>query len=294
MRQLGILQALLSGICFGFLGIFGKEAYALGLKSGEFLSFRFLIAALAMGLVLKVFAPHRIAIGKGKALRCAFLGIFGYAVFSSCFFAALEGLSASLTVLLLYTYPVIVTLGAWALFREKPTPIQLVALPIVAVGLAALVWGELEVRSTFSLLLGFLSAVFYSVYILASSRWLKGVDSFGATFYVMLAAGLTVSVFHLRPSTFPIPPDGWLVVSGAAILSTLLAMSLFLAALGKLGNSQASLLSTAEPVTGVALAALFLGERPMPLQWVGGALIVGGMLLVGYSQRQGRRQASQG
>ena len=47
--------------------------------------------------------------------KCAVLGVLGYAVFSSCFFEALNGLSASLTVLLLYTYPVIVALGAWAM-----------------------------------------------------------------------------------------------------------------------------------------------------------------------------------
>jgi drug/metabolite transporter (DMT)-like permease len=282
MRQLGIIQVLLSGFCFGFLGLFGKQAYALGLKPGEFLSLRFLIASALLGAFLLLTNPRSLRVSQGELRRCLGLGAFGYAVFSSCFFFALEGLSASLTVLLLYTYPVIVSVGAWVIFRERLSRWECLALPLVAVGLGLLVWGEFEVRSAGALAFGFLSALFYSAYIMASSRFTRGIPPFTAIFYIMLSAGVVLSLVHLR--RMPPSIEAWGVVVSAAFLCSVLAMGLFLAALQKLKNSEVSLLSTAEPVTGVILAAIFLGERLLPPQWVGGALIVAGMVLVGYSK----------
>ncbi len=278
MRHVGILQALLSGFCFGFLGIFGKHAFAAGLRPGQFLALRFLLASFFLAGIF-LFTPKRFFIERKALLCCFLLGTFGYAVFSSCFFLALEGLSASLTVLLLYTYPVIVSLGAWVFFREKLQIREWIALPLVLIGLMALVWGEFTVRSNFSLLIGLAAAFFYSLYILASSRWLKGIDPFTSTFYIMLSAAITLSAIHLRPSLFPLSTSLWLVLGGASLLSTLLAMALFLAAIQKLRNSEVSLLSTAEPITGVALATLLLGEQLQWQQLAGGAFVLVGMVL---------------
>ncbi|MGL1654881.1 hypothetical protein ACSTIC_23635, partial [Vibrio parahaemolyticus] len=53
-RTLGILQVTFAGFCFGFLGVLGKWAYALGLSSGELLSLRFLGAATLLAPILFV------------------------------------------------------------------------------------------------------------------------------------------------------------------------------------------------------------------------------------------------
>lgn len=285
MRQLGILQVLLSGFCFGFLGIFGKRAYELGLTPGEFLALRFVLATsmLALYLLLKDRALFRIS--ASSFFKCVTLGVLGYAVFSSCFFEALNGLSASLTVLLLYTYPVIVSLGAWALFQERPSRFEFFALPLVSLGLALLVWGDMRVNSRVSLLFGLAAALFYSLYILASSRWLKGIHPLTTTLYIMGAAAIALSATHLRPARFPLPAEAWLVLGATALIATVLAMSLFLAGLQKLKNAEVSLLSTAEPITGVALATVLWGERLSAPQWLGGALVIAGMLLVARSQK---------
>jgi drug/metabolite transporter, DME family len=280
MRQVGIIQILLSGFCFGFLGIFGKRAYELGLSPGEFLSLRFVLASIILAAYLAFRNPSLFRIAPGSLAKCCVLGVIGYAVFSSCFFYALNGLSASLTVLLLYTYPVIVSLGAWALFSERPARLELLALPIVMLGLALLVWGDMRVNSAASLLFGFGSAIFYSLYILASSRWLKGIHPLTTTLYIMSSAAIALSALNLRPARFPLPEEAWLVVGATALVATVMAMSLFLAGLQKLKNSEVSLLSTAEPITGVALATVFWGEALSAAQWLGGAFVIGGMLLV--------------
>ena len=283
LRRQGILQILLSGFCFGFLGVFGKTAYSLGLTPGVFLSLRFLMASGILGIVLALRAPEVLRVGRWPALRALLLGMFGYALFSSCFFYALHGLSVSLTVLLLYTYPLWVTVGARFFFGEHLSPKQWAALPIVLGGLLLLLWGELQARDPFSLVLGMLSSVFYANYILNSRRWLKDVAPLGSAFYVMLGAGLVLASLHLR--TLPSNPQVWLVLLGTSVVSTIFAISLFLAGLQKLSGAEASMLSLAEPITAVFLGVIVFGEKLLPIQWSGALLIAVGMLLVAWPKR---------
>ena len=280
MRQIGIAQILASGVAYGFLTLFGKWALGGGLTPGEFLALRFLLGAGLLGGWIFGTAPRSLRVGLRTLFICGFLGVFGYALFSTFFFRALQGLSASLTVLLLYTYPVIVTLGAWAFFGQRPRRLALAALPLVCLGLWLLIAAEFRVYAPRALAYGLLAAVFYSAYILASSRLLSAVVPAVATFYIMLAAGLVLGGLYLRLGTMESLPGTLPVVVATALLCTVMAMSLFLSGLKKLSGMEASLLSTAEPLTGLLLAALFLGERMQAGQWVGAGLILVGMVMV--------------
>jgi len=283
MRQLGILQVLLSGFCFGFLGLFGKKAYELGLSPGEFLALRFLFASTGLGLFFLLRDRGRFRVGRVMATRAFLLGACGYALFSTCYFTALKGLSVSLTVLLLYLFPVWVTIGARVFLGEKLTRWHLVALPLALAGLVLLLWGELQIRDPASLAFGIGASVVYSAYILTSRRFLAGVPPFSAAFFVMLGAATTLSALHLR--SVPQEPSVWLVVGATSLLSTILAISLFLAGLQKLGGAEASMLSLAEPCTAVMIGFVVFGDQLLPPQWAGATLILTGMMLTALAKR---------
>lgn len=278
MRQRGIFQILLSGFCFGFLGILGKRAFSLGLSPGEFLAWRFLVASALLGVFFLVRSPAAFRIGWGPATRAVLLGIFGYAVFSSFFFLALRGLSVALTVLLLYTYPLWVTLGARAFFGERLSRLQWAMLPALLLGLTLLLWGDLAARDPGSLVYGLLSSVFYSAYILASRRWLRGVPALPSAFYVILGAGVTLGLLHLR--VHYVTDQAWLVLAATALVGTILAISLFLSALQKLSSAEASMLSLGEPITAVLLGVFTLGEKLSMVQWGGAAVVLGGLVVL--------------
>ena len=57
-------------------------------------------------------------------------------------------------------------------------------------------------------------------------------------------------------------------------------ISAFFAGLKRVGPSEAAILSTAEPVVTVALAFVVLGERLTPAQLLGGALVLGAVVLL--------------
>lgn len=280
-RLLGGVQVLLAGLCFGFLGIFGKLAFASGLKVGEILAWRFLTAALILFTVLILFRRRLLRIDRHQLVICACLGVFGYNIFATFYFKAIEGVSASLAALLLYTFPALVTVGAWVWLKETIANRQKLAIAIAAVGCAALVWGEITLTSWTAVVYGLLSALTYAIYILASRRWQKEIEPITSGFYVILFAGIALFVWH-QPSisafsNFSSSQYGY--IAGLAVISTILPMILFLSGLQKLKGAEASVLSTIEPVAATVLSVLIFKEELGLSHILGGASILLSVLL---------------
>ena len=125
-RGAGVALCLASACGFGLMAIFAKEAYAAGLGVTALLAARFVLAASLLWAIVAVRARRRAAAGAGPAprrparpaassLAGLALGAIGYAAQAGLFFSALRHIDASLTSLLLYTYPALVFCGAVAL-----------------------------------------------------------------------------------------------------------------------------------------------------------------------------------
>lgn len=287
-KQVGYLQVILAGVFFGFLGTFGKIAYEKNILPGELLGLRFLTSALVFGSLLALFKKDAFKMSFRDSVISLLLGVLGYAVFSSCYFYALQGISASLTVLLLYTYPIVVTIGARIFFKEHIGVKGVFALMMSTVGMVALVWGKWEVNGTIFLVYGLASSFFYAVYILISRKALERVNFLGSSFYVQLGAGLALCALHFKNLDRPLEiltTDYGLII-GMAIVCSLLPLTLFLAALQKLSASETSILSTTEAIFGVLIASAYLNERMTTIQLAGGLLVIAGAVLIAMKSKR--------
>lgn len=288
-RAVGIVEILLSGFFFGFLGVFGKSALGKGIAPFEFLSFRYLVAAGLMALLVAFRTKSFSALWPRPRiiLISLALGVVGYAVFSSFYFLALERISASMTVILLYTYPVLVAAGGAVFFRERMPLSRLPALPMAFAGLVCLVWLDMQMGQATGLILGLLSALFYSAYILLSSHFVKNEDPMVSTFWIQLGAGLTLLALSFTSTNRSIEVFrlAWMEIVLIALICSVLAMWLFLSGLLKVQNWEAALLSMAEPITGVLLGVLVLGDRLTFLQSIGAGLVLAALALVSLPQR---------
>ena len=86
-----------------------------------------------------------------------------------------------------------------------------------------------------------------------------------------------------------IPSDAWLPLIGVGIVSTAIALQAFYAGARRIGAAQASLVSTVEPIYTIILASILFGETLTPIQLVGGALVIMGVLIAQSGQcRVGR------
>lgn len=287
-RQKGFIQVILSGACFGALGFFGKKAYELSIAPGELLALRYSISAFLTGLLILATHPKSLLLNRFQLISSLLLGIFGYALFSSLFFMALQGISASLSVLLLYTYPVMVAVLSQFILNERLGKTGVYALILVSVGIISLVWGEWAVSRPQYLFFGIGSAFFYALYIIFSRKFLNDIPAMPSSFYVQLGAGLVLTLINFQDFQRPafILINHSLIIISMAIICSLMAMTLFLAGLRRLTSSETSILSTTEPLFGVLIAALFLDEKLAMIQMLGGVLILLGMIIIALSKKQ--------
>jgi drug/metabolite transporter (DMT)-like permease len=284
MRTSGTLLCLASAAAFGAMAVFGKLAYANGATAGTLLSARFLLAAvLFWGAVVAGGAAAEIRALPARDVALALgLGAVGYAGQAGAYFTALERIDASLLSLLVYTYPAIVTVAAVALGRERVDARRLVALVLTSGGLVLILSGAgTGALDPLAIVLGFGASTIYTVYILVGEpvsmrmrpQVLATLVCTGA------AASLTVGsalLGQVRPGEMTVAGWGWLAC--LAVVSTVLAIALFFAALARTGPTTAAILSTIEPLVTVLLAFLVFAETLGPLQLVGGAVMLSGVL----------------
>jgi len=281
--RVGLAFVAVSAISFGTLGIFGKLASRHGIPLPELLGLRFGVAAVALwGLAL--LRRDVSWLGVRRSLGLLAMGAL-YVLQATAYFTSLRTVPAAITSILLYVYPVLVTLLARVVVGEPLTRMRLVSLALACVGVLLVVGpaptGHLDLGGV---LLGLASAVVYSTYILTGGVLLRGVPALYASAVITTVGGACFLLFAAATSQLHgLDGDGWGIVAGMAIVATLIAATLFLAGLARVGPTRASIVSTLEPATTALLAALVLGEELGALRLVGGAVVLAAAVLVSLS-----------
>ena len=272
VAALGVILIAVSAVGFGTLGIFGKLATREGLTLPTLLALRFGLAAVLLGAVIA--ARGHLSVPTPRRAAAVTLMGFLYVAQAACFFASLRTIPAAVTSILLYTYPVIVTLLSRLLFHESLTPVRVGALIAVSVGVLLVVDPfETRVLDPAGVLLALGSAVVYSAYILCGSVLLRDISPLAATAGITAVAGVVFAVAGAGSGQLSgVGSRGWLIVAGIVLVPTVIAATAFLAGLRRVGPAVASTISTLEPASTAALAALVLGETLAPFRWIGGAL----------------------
>ncbi|WP_306208823.1 DMT family transporter [Actinoplanes sp. RD1] len=295
---MGAVLCLVSAACFGAMAIFGKLAYDAGVPTGTLLLVRFALAAALLGLVLLARPELRRPGARGRILLTALgLGAVGYALQAGLFFAALQRMDASLLSLILYTYPVLVTVAAVALGRDRLTRRRVVALVAASAGTLLVLLGAGGITfDPAGALLAFGAAVVYTGYILVADTVVHRVAPVVLSALVMTGAA---GAFGARAALTGgigtgFAPRGWFWLACIAVVSTVVAMLTFFAGLQRIGPSAAAILSTLEPVVTTALAALVLGESLSAAQLAGGVLVLGSVAVIQSRPREGERLRRRG
>lgn len=258
--------------------ILAKLAYADGVDLPTMLFLRFSLAAILMTLAMFM---RRLPWPRGRQLWILVaMGGIGYVGQAFCYFAALQYATAGLTALLLYLYPVIVTVVAALLARRHLAPARVVAVCAALFG-TALAVGERLDGSSLGVVLGIGAAVIYSVYILVGEKVTTAAGAIPSATVVMLSAATVYGMaVGARGALLPESVSGWFAVGGIALFSTALAIVGFFLAMQRLGAADAAVLSTLEPVVTVLLAAVVLSEKIGMWQVVGGVIILGAVIVL--------------
>jgi drug/metabolite transporter (DMT)-like permease len=274
-----------SATAFGTLAIFAKLGYASGLGTEQMLAFRFLLAAIGMVVIAVVIGQNPLRLGRNQLVTLFALGAIVYTGQSLTYFIALRSLPASLVVLIAYIYPSLVVVAGWLFLRRSVSLWHWVALTASFAGVAMLVGGaqfQLSWALVWPLVLAIASPTIYTGYILIGERVMSSVPAVAASAVIMSGAALAFCLLAALNHEFALPRNvsGWAVAIGIALIPTMVAISLFMAGLPRVGAARAALLSTWEPVVTVLLAVLVLGDTLSVVQVIGGVLVILAVILV--------------
>jgi drug/metabolite transporter (DMT)-like permease len=286
MPASGTLYCVASAAAFGAMGVVGKLAYGEGATVGTLLAVRFMLAAALFWLI--VFCTGRLgalrALSRRDVVIAVALGAVGYGAQAGAAFAALDRLDPALFSLLLYVYPVLVTVAAIALGRERGSRRTTVALVLASSGLVLVLAGAASgTLDALGAVLAIGAAAVYSAYILSSQGIAGRVDPLVLSTLLCTGAAGTLTVGALAAGDLhagSVSATGFAWLGMLAVVSTVGAITLFFAGLRRVGPSAAAILSTFEPVVTVGLAFVVFGGSLGRAQLVGGALVLGAVLAV--------------
>jgi len=281
----GNILVMISAVSYGFTGIFARLAYGSGVGVVELLLLSFLLSFAFIGAVLrltgKIVHPTR-----RQLLSLFFLGGIAYSLQSGLLFLALLHIPVSITVLVFYTYPALVTAISIVMRWEHITKTILLSLALASVGLLLVVNPEYNL-SILGISIAFGSALTYTAYVIGCSKLLKGISGDVASFYMIGFAAAVVSAYAIAFGGIHVvwAGDGWLWIILTAIISTSLSIIAFIKGMRIIGPTRSSILSVLEIITSVSAAAIIFGERMESLQIVGVALILIATFLVSLRGR---------
>jgi drug/metabolite transporter (DMT)-like permease len=175
--------------------------------------------------------------------------------------------------------PLIVTLIAWAVWRQRPQPKFLLALAVALIGLVLIVSPKMGTtgRNASSLLgdlLGVGTACFYAGYLAIISRARGSISTGVVMFWTTLAFSVLLLPIALTQKFLPDDLHGWALLAGLALIVHCLGQGLVAYALAHLPATFGSVGLFVQPIASGVYAWLILGEQLVEIQIVGAAVVL--------------------
>jgi len=300
----GLALAVVSAMSFGLSGTLAKGLLVEGWSPAAAVTARIIVAATVL------LVPGIVALrGRWDLLRRNLRLVVGYGLvtIAGCqfaYFSAVEHLQVGIALLLEYTAPVAVIGWLWLRHGQRPGRLTTFGCLVAAGGLVlvldVLSGGGLHPLGVFWGLLAMVGAATYFILsaqegnglpplVLASAGMLVG----GVALLVLGAVGL----LDMSWSTAPASYDGttvpwWGAVLGLGVVTAALAYVTGIAASRRLGSRLASFVALLEVLFALVFAWLLLGELPRSVQFLGGLLVLAGVVLVKLGERSTSRPAA--
>ncbi|WP_048600586.1 DMT family transporter [Rubeoparvulum massiliense] len=225
----------------------------------------------------------------------AFLSGFFLALHFVLWFQSLAYTSVASSVVLVTMQPLFAVLGSYYLFKSKTPLIGWLFLLLALSGGVMIGWGDFQVagKALWGDILALLGALTITIYWLIGQQIRQHLPLFAYTYVVYGASSLILGlyVFVMRYSFITYSTRDFLYFLAMAIIPTLLGHTILNGAIKYVSATTISMAILGEPIGASILAYFILGEALTSNQWIGGSIILLG--LVGYLLQESKSIRSQ-
>jgi drug/metabolite transporter (DMT)-like permease len=291
-RSAGVVIGLVSAMCFGTSGTFGSALITAGWSPAGAVLGRVGIAALALTVPALISLRGRWALLRQSAGQMVLYGLVGVDACQVCYFNAIARMDVGIAILLEYMGIVLIVGWLWLRHGQRPR-VRTVGGVVAALGGLALMLnltGSVAV-SIPGVLYALAAAVAMAVYFFQSADGSGGLPPVVLTWGGMVVGAAMLGVLGLT-GLLPLHftggdvtllgrPVNWLVpLLGLSLVAAAVAYVTGIAAARRLGAKFGSFVAMAEVLFAVAFAWILLHQAPATTQFLGGALILCGVIAV--------------
>ena len=272
----GYSLGVIAAVSYGTNPLFALPLLGAGIDAFSVLFLRYLFAIPMLALMM-VARGRGFGLSKRQVLPLVVLGLL-MALSSLTLYISYAYIGAAIASTLLFIYPILVTVIMAVCFHERVTWLTVLCIVLATTGIGLLYRGDDgAVLNPYGLLLVFLSALSYAIYLVTVNRGeLKEIPTLKLTLYVIIF-GLFLFAFRFQIGTFSILCDNpllWLSAFCMALFPTAVSLICTSSAIQKIGSTPVAILGAVEPVTAVAIAILIFNELLTPRLAIGMLLVV--------------------
>jgi drug/metabolite transporter (DMT)-like permease len=293
---IGIALAFVGSILYSTKAIFVKLAYQYDVDAVTLLLLRMLFS-LPFYLGIAIYLTRKsdsYRLNRKDYQQLFFLGIVGYYLSSYLDFKGLEYITASLERLILFIYPTFVVLLGYFFFKEKINRSQVLALILTYVGIVVVFIGNDDILHQQNLIIGstliVLCSILFAIYMVGSGQLLPRLGTWRFTSYALTISSIAVILHYTIDNRgiggfdYPLPVFGYSFLM--ATISTVIPTLLISESIRRIGASNVAIIASVGPISTITLAWIFLDERLMILQILGGILVLSGVVFISVTRKK--------
>lgn len=277
----GYAQVAAAAVLWGTIGLAARRLFAAGLTPLQAAAWRAAGAFVLLLVLSLALNPSALRVERRDIPLLAAYAAVSVAGFMTIYFTAIGLTTVATAAVLLYTAPAWVVLMARALFGEPMTPMKTAAVGLTFAGCVLVVGavGPGAVRLTpAGLLAGLGAGLTYALYSIFGKTALRRLSPLTTVVYTLgFGALLLMTATRGLP---PLPPGSLAPLGYVIVGPTAMAYLLYIGGLRWVEAGRASVVATLEPVVAALAGALVLREPFGAAQWIGAALVIGGVVLV--------------
>jgi drug/metabolite transporter (DMT)-like permease len=250
------------------------------------LSLRFLVSGLiGVGIALALGQSWRLTPAQWRATLV--FGLCQNALYLGLNFVAMQRIEASVAAIIASTLPLLVALFGWVALGDRLRPVAVAGLVAGFAGVLLIMGarfaGGIDLMGVVLCILGALALTVATLMLRGASSGGNVMMIVGLQMLVGAAVLIVPAALFEAPTFTPTPRLFWAFVY-TTLVPGLAATWVWFKLVQRIGTVRGATFHFLNPFFGVAVAALFLGERLGPLDVLGVVIIMAGILAVQLSK----------